>query len=687
MSEVVITDSKASDEKRRQLDEATAMLAVATRLSHVYVWQFDFVAGAIDNSNATFINVWEALGYDPKTAPTDFASCVSLVVLPEDQPAVLQAVEASIRGDSPDFQAEYRVRHADGSIRWNLGRGIITRDAAGAPLSFLGTGYDVTAVKQFEEEARRNRERLELSILGSKTCTWDFELVDGSLANSRATYTNVFELLGYSPEDDTGRFLDALSLLVPPDRQAAVAADLQAHLDDGSREWEAVLPVRFKDGSERWVLSRGVIQRDPATGRARRLTGISIDITERMGIERRLRDSEQRSRAMFERAGVGLAILSKDLVFIDCNEMLCTLVGRTAEELVGHYAPSVFMPDDAAGAETRSRKLASGEVASIAYDRPFQRPDGTPTWLNFTFSVMTRDSSGAAVRFLGVLQDITARKQLEDDLQRTKERLELGIRGSGTAVFDLEMPHREPATLSIIGWENFGYDPPPAITAADEVNALLHHPDDRMRASEVTDAYLRGLTPKLEAENRIMHADGSLAWRLCRAQALRDETGRATRLIGSLVDITELKQIEAELQAARQVAELANRAKDEFLANVSHEIRTPMNAILGMTELALDAAETAHQRQLLSTVRTAARNLLSVINDLLDFSKITAGKLALDHADFSLRAAIGDTMRALAVRAHRKDLELVCDVQRDVPDMYHGDAGRIGQVLTNLVGN
>jgi CheY-like chemotaxis protein/nitrogen-specific signal transduction histidine kinase len=168
---------------------------------------------------------------------------------------------------------------------------------------------------------------------------------------------------------------------------------------------------------------------------------------------------------------------------------------------------------------------------------------------------------------------------------------------------------------------------------------------------------------------------------------VRDPGGTPTRLIGSLVDITEIKRIEEELHAARQAAELANRAKDEFLANVSHEIRTPMNAILGMTELALDAAETAHQRQLLSTVRIAARNLLHVINDLLDFSKINAGKLALDHADFSLRAVLGDTLRALAVRAHKKGLELVCHVHRDVPDLYFGDAGRVSQVLTNLVGN
>jgi CheY-like chemotaxis protein len=147
------------------------------------------------------------------------------------------------------------------------------------------------------------------------------------------------------------------------------------------------------------------------------------------------------------------------------------------------------------------------------------------------------------------------------------------------------------------------------------------------------------------------------------------------------------KRLEEELRQAKDVAVAADRAKGEFLANVSHEIRTPMGAILGMTELTLDTPLTDDQRQYLKTVKSAADNLLGILNDLLDFSKIEAGKLELDPADFALRTVVGDTLRALAVRAHSKGLELACHIQPDAPDALVGDAGRLRQILLNLVGN
>ena len=229
------------------------------------------------------------------------------------------------------------------------------------------------------------------------------------------------------------------------------------------------------------------------------------------------------------------------------------------------------------------------------------------------------------------------------------------------------------------------------------------HPDDR----DATLAAAKQLSEGVELvyfENRYFHKDGTVRWLLwsvapypeqqvlyAAAHDITERKASEQTLAGYARDLeashAELAQLVKELEIAKHRAEQATETKSAFLANMSHEIRTPLNAILGMTTLALKTRLSAEQQDYLETVKSSGESLLELINDILDFSKIEAHRLDLDHAEFELRETVGDAAKVLALRASEKGLELAFDVAADVPDALLGDAGRLRQVLLNILGN
>src|SRR5438128_1259473 len=370
----------------------------------------------------------------------------------------------------------------------------------------------------------------------------------------------------------------------------------------------------------------------------------------------------------------------------------CLFVSKGIEDVTG-YPPNDFtsrrinyidimLPDDRLA--TREAILtALRERGTYEDEHRIRHKDGSIRWIWARgHGVFAPDGS---LRFLeGLNLDITARKQAEEALRESEERFRGTFENAAVGIVHNDAAGRflrvNGTYCAIVGYSR---EELLQMTLRDII-----HPEDLAAQVELYEwCFTRGESPALGMERRYRRKDGSTIWVEVFASFQRHASGRPAYAIAAVQDISERKRLDEELRQAKEAAEAANKAKDEFLANVSHEIRTPMNAIMGMTELVLDTPLEDDQRQGLKMVKSAADNLLGIINDLLDFSKIEAGKLELVPADFSLRGAVGDTLRALSVRAHKKGLELIYQVQPDVHDALIGDAGRLRQVLLNLAGN
>ncbi len=228
----------------------------------------------------------------------------------------------------------------------------------------------------------------------------------------------------------------------------------------------------------------------------------------------------------------------------------------------------------------------------------------------------------------------------------------------------------------------FGYDSVEQCIARVMQEA---HASPTERAGFLQQLDVKGAVVQVERELR--RQDGTKVWILEHATLLREVERGVEVIEGTIIDITERKRTGEALAQAAAAAESANRAKSDFLANMSHEIRTPMNGILGMTDVVLRTELSVQARDAIGVIQRSAEALMDIINDILDFSKIEAGKLELDPVEFDLRAVIDDAIRALAPRAHAKDLELTVNLASGFPRRVVADGGRIRQILLNLLGN
>jgi len=397
--------------------------------------------------------------------------------------------------------------------------------------------------------------------------------------------------------------------------------------------------------------------------------------------EMRLRESEERYRYLVENARDVIYRTDVDGHFTFFNDAALVLMKYGAGELHLRHFLDLIRPD---WRETVQRFYAAQMLRGAPnsyYEFPAVASDGSELWLGQNVQLITE--GGTITGFQAVARDITERKRMEEALRESEARFRTAFESApiGVALIGQkgEWLQVNDALCDIVGYT--------AEELLHTTTQSLIHPDDLADDMVAIAAMIAGTLGIYQAESRYIHKDGHLVWVLGSVSLIRLSTGEPLYFIAQIQDITERKRIEADLAVARDAALESARLKTEFLANMSHEIRTPMNGIIGMTGLLIDTPLDHEQHEYATTIESCAHDLLTIINDILDISKIEAGKMLFEEVEIDLRAFAEGSVALFADRARGKGLHLGVTIDQDAPRLLRGDPVRIRQVLTNLISN
>ncbi|MGG6241879.1 PAS domain-containing protein [Nodosilinea sp. AN01ver1] len=671
------------------LQESEERWQLALQGSNASLWDWNVKTGKVFRTRR-----WHELRGLAEDAVSDHPEAWSDRIHPDDRDRVLAAMADHLAQKTAFYQQEYRLRHEDGHYLWILDRGQAVWDKVGNPTRIIGSEMDITQRKKAELEAQTLKQQLEFVLSSSPAAIFTCQL-DGA---TTFMSDNIVNLSGYTPAEFLSR-PNFWTIHLHPDDAPRLLAELPALFERG----EHIHEYRFlhKAGHYIWVRNELRLICDDQ-GTPVEIVGYFADIGDRKAIENELRQSEAALAEAQRMVHLGSWEVDAATRQLSWSDEVFRCFGLDPSQHEPDYAEhfNLIHPED------RDR-LEQHVERAIQEGIPFQielrilRVDGTVGYLDARGEAK-RDDQGQIAKIFGTALDITERKVTELERQNLSNRLALALSSGAIGCWDWDIQQ------NTILWDERMYELYGA-SAADVASSVPYeiwansvHPDDRPATETLLQQAMLGRAV-YDPEFRVLHGDGSIHHIKAYGMVVRDPHGNPKSMIGINLDISDRKRSEAERKEAedrlQQInaqllltnAELdrATRLKDEFLANMSHELRTPLNAILGLSEGLKEhvfGRLSDRQRQTIETIEHSGNHLLDLINDILELSKIEAGKLELEKALVSIHHLCESSVTFVRQMALSKDINLSLESAQAMPDILV-DERRIRQVLINLLSN
>ncbi|MBI3131761.1 MAG: PAS domain S-box protein [Acidobacteria bacterium] len=657
--------------ERDKLRASEERYALAVQGANDGIWDRD-----LRTEEIYFSPKWMAqLGYAEGELPATFDTFLELLH-PKDHAKMHEALRRHLEEREP-YDIELRMRHKKGGWRWIRARGQAVWDSDGKALRMAGSHTDITFQKDAESAVRGSEERFRTLV----------ENVPGAVYRARndAAFSVLFmsegihPVTGFHARDFMEGQVRLQDIIHPEDLQRVIETISAALI---LREpYQLEYRIIDRGGHLRWVFSQGqgVSVED---GTMPFVDGILLDVTSHRADQEAVRQVQELLDRVVENIPFRIFIKDADqLNYMRVNKALCDAIGLGPDRLIGRGTREVFPALASDAYEREDRQVLESQAQLDIPEEVVETPDGPRIW--HTVKVPIVDPDGRSAYLLGISEDITERKRAAQALEQAQQRLIDAIESldAGFAMFD----EQDRLLTCNAAFRDFYQDVAHLLNHGTPYEVIVRAFAEAIPAGEFPGGAEAWIQSRLQSHREPgISTEQVLKGRWIRTSDRRTIDGG---LVSLRTDITALKEQQEELRRAKEAAEAATRAKSEFLANMSHEIRTPMNGVLGMTGFLLDTELTPDQREYAQTVRSCAEGLLEILNDILDFSKIEAGKLDLEPLDVDLADLLEETLAIFTQKAQDKGLELMGALDPRLPRMVVADAGRVRQILVNLVGN